>query len=69
MPLNPNGDVREHKEFILVQTNGALRPVRESEPVLPCTRKVLVVGVYKLAAREEQILGLGLESVRMSVFF
>ena len=51
-PLNPNGDAREYKGFILVRALNALRPVKESWSVFPCTREVLVVGVYKLIVRE-----------------
>ena len=40
-PLNPNGDARKHRGFILVRASNALRPVEESVSVLPCTQECL----------------------------
>ena len=51
MSLNPNGDARKHREFILVWAIDALRLVRGSEPIA-LNPRVLVVGAYKLATGE-----------------
>jgi hypothetical protein len=48
----------EHREFILVRAENALRPVR-SMICIALHPKVLVVGVYKQVAREGLIPSLG----------